>query len=592
VPAGARGPKGVTELEVTVKTDGDVPDVTVEAVEPGIQLVRIALRLPRRQTPSPMTVSYRLPLVDVHALWRPDYQSELLHNRTLEPPWESFRTSAASGAPVVCAHSLGGANRLTFACSDARNQLILRANVDEETAELVCAVVFFDLPGASLECYDAVLRVDTRDIAYHEALADVAAWWAAMPEYIPRAVPEAAREPVYSTWYAFHLGLTAESVEAQCELAHDLGCGVVIVDDGWQTETVARGYASCGDWQPAASKFPDMRAHVERVQALGLKYLLWFAVPFIGERSAAWASYSDKLLAYDPYGWEGRWGVVDPRFPEVREWLVSTYQRVVEDWGLDGLKLDFLDEFRLSPDDGFGGARDTDSVVDALEFVLDEIARPELLVEFRQTYTGPLMRRFATMLRAYDCPNDALENRVRTLTLRLLAGETAVHSDMLMWHPGDTVESAALQFLNVLFAVPQISVRLDELPGEHLEMLRFWLGFWRAHRDVLLDGRLRPFRPHAGYPLVLADGGDTLIAATYGPSFVELGRLPAVTYVVNATGSGRLVLETEPSQRFLRVRDCRGGVVEERDVRLVRLTDLDVPRSGLVELIARDSTGV
>ena len=575
----------MTSLDVAVATDGEQPEIAVDEIEHRVRLVRITLSLPERRAPSPLTVSFRHPLVDIHALWRPDYQPELVHNRTLEPPWESFRTSAASGAPVVCAHGVEDTNRITFACSDARNPLTLRANVDEDRAELLCSVTFFDLASAPLERYEAMLRIDTRDVPYHEALAAVAEWWASMPEYTPRRLLDAAREPVYSTWYAFHLGLTAEAVERQCELARDLGCGVVIVDDGWQTETVARGYASCGDWLPAPAKFPDMRAHVEQVQALGLKYLLWFAVPFVGDLSEAWSSYSNKLLAYEPFGWEGRWGVVDPRFPEVRERLASTYERAVADWRLDGLKLDFIDEFRLREEDGFGDGRDTDSVVDALELLLDEIVTPDLLVEFRQTYAGPLMRRYATMLRAADCPNDALENRIRTLTLRLLAGGTPVHSDMLMWHPDDTAESAALQLLNVLFAVPQLSVRLDELPAEHVEMLQFWLAFWRSQRGVLLDGRLRPLRPHLGYPQVLAERDDTLVAATYGPRFVELGRLPGNTYVVNASGAPRLVVETEPARRTMVVRDCRGWVVEERDVELERFTEIEVPRSGLVGLL-------
>lgn len=64
-----------------------------------------------------------------------------------------------------------------------------------------------------------------------------------------------------------------------------------------------------------------------------------------------------------------------------------------------------------------------------------------------------------------------------------------------MWHSDEPAESAALQLFNVLFSVPQISVLLDRIPPEHVEMLRFWLGIWREHRDVLLDGELAPLHP-------------------------------------------------------------------------------------------------
>jgi alpha-galactosidase len=581
--------------QIEVATEGPPPRVEVAEQEPGVYQAHVQLALQEPAVPAQVTVSLRRPLADVYALWRADHGAGCIFDVTLEPPWASFSTNAARGAPVVCAYSPSGENRLTLAWSDARNPTTARANVDEETGELLCSVTFFDSPTAPLVDYEAILRLDTRHVPYHDALAAVERWWSAMAAYTPAPVPDVAREPVYSTWYAFHLALSADAVEEQCRLARELGCGAVIVDDGWQTASVARGYSSCGDWRPAPAKFPDMRAHVERVQALGLKYLLWFAVPFVGAWSDAWNDFEDKLLAYEPVGWDGRWGVLDPRFPEVRASIVSTYERAVTDWGVDGFKLDFIDEFQLRAADEFGRGRDTDSLVDALEQTLEEITarlrarNPNVAVEFRQTYTGPLMRRFANMLRAFDCPNDALENRVRTLTLRLLAGTTPVHSDMLMWFPGDTVESAGLQLLNVLFAVPQISMRLDRLPEEQLEMLRFWLGFWRDQRDVLLDGRLRPLRPDANYPLVLAELGDTLIAAAYGQELVSVERLPATTFLVNATWGDRLVLElVEPAQRSIRVRDCRGRDALEDELRLdAGLNVLTVPRSGLVELRAR-----
>ena len=60
---------------------------------------------------------------------------------------------------------------------------------------------------------------------------------------------------------------------------------VLIVDDGWQTDDTNRGYAFCGDWQISPRRFPDMPAHVRRVHEMGLKYIVWYAVPFVGKKS-------------------------------------------------------------------------------------------------------------------------------------------------------------------------------------------------------------------------------------------------------------------------------------------------------------------
>ena len=47
-------------------------------------------------------------------------------------------------------------------------------------------------------------------------------------------------------------------------------------------------------------------------------------------------------------------------------------------------------------------------------------------------------------------------NRIRIADIRMLAGNTAVHSDMITWHHDETLEIAALQLVNTLFGVPQI----------------------------------------------------------------------------------------------------------------------------------------
>src|SRR5699024_9968263 len=122
----------------------------------------------------------------------------------------------------------------------------------------------------------------------------------------------------------------------------ELGFRTVIVDDGWQTDDTNRGYAFCGDWKVAEKKIKDMRAHVERVHQMGMKYLLWFSVPYVGMKSQMWKLFHDKLIGVDE---EQQTGILDIRYPEVRTYLKNIYVKAVSEWGLDGLKLDFIDEF-------------------------------------------------------------------------------------------------------------------------------------------------------------------------------------------------------------------------------------------------------
>lgn len=571
---------------------------------PGLYEVTLRLRAPHAAAAPAATLSWELPAGEVYCLWHPLAGLD----RGLPVEWTAgFKAAAATGAPVACLIDPAGRNRLAFALSDALHPALIKVGVHEESGGLRCIVRLFAEPSPPLEEYNLRLWWDARDLDYAACLREVSAWWAAQRGYKPAPVPEAARVPVYSTWYSFHQSITAEAVEEQCRLARQLGCEVVILDDGWQTEDQTRGYAYCGDWEAAAAKFPDMRAHVDALHAMGLKVMLWFAVPFVGIHSRAYARFRDQLLGPGP----GGSFVLDPRSPAVREHLVRLYERALREWDLDGLKLDFIDRFIL-PETGPGGAggglgaaggseglrqapfpggRDSASVPEAVDRLLGEITarlrqvRPDLLVEFRQKYVGPLMRRYGNMFRAADSPRDALTNRVRTLDLRLLAGETAVHADMVMWHPEEPVESAAMQLVHTLYAVPQISVRLEQIPPAHLAMLRFWLSFWRTHRDVLLGGWLTPCDPAHLYPTVVAGTPHKRLVAVYGGGLARPGgSLPPELLLVNGTYEQRLVLELEEEagNGLLAVWDCCGNLVRQVPVRLGQgLHSLPVPPAGV-----------
>jgi alpha-galactosidase len=93
---------------------------------------------------------------------------------------------------------------------------------------------------------------------------------------------------------------------------------------------------------------------------------------------------------------------------------------------------------------------------------------------------------------------------------------------MLMWHPGEPVEIAALQVLNVPFAVPQVSVRLNEIPKDQLAMLDFYTGCWRRNRELLLGGEFEALSPLGNYPVLRARRGGSQIVGLYADWVVKL----------------------------------------------------------------------
>lgn len=562
---------------------------TKESPEPGVELVHFAFRAPELSDPPNVRLEWRVPQLDMQFRWHTDATFQ----RNIPPDWGApLESSLAYQVPAVQLGALDGENRLTFALSEALRTVKIKAGVCEEANEIACSIELFSVPEAPLSSYETVLRLDTRHLFYAEVLRQTFRWYETFPECTPAVVPAAAFDPVYSSWYSFHQNLFDRELEAECRLAAACGMKGIIVDDGWQTDDCNRGYAYCGDWEISKNRFPDMRAHVAKVHELGMKYLVWYSVPFIGKKSRNLERFRGKFLArvdrLDTY-------VLDPRFPEVRAFLISIYENALREWDIDGFKLDFIDMFRFDGEDpavseNYAG-RDIKSLPEAVDRLLSETMahlnriKPGILIEFRQAYIGPAIRKYGSMFRAGDCPADVLSNRVRTIDLRLSSGATAVHSDMLEWNSADSAESAALQFLNILFSVPQISVRLESLPERHREMLRFWLDFWSRHRETLMHGTLRPLHPMLNYPIVIADGADEQIVAVYNPGMtVPVDCIPGRRcLVVNASGAEELVLDLASRPVSAEVFDTTGRA-GEAGVPESGLARVRVPLSGVLSL--------
>ncbi|GAB7185810.1 glycoside hydrolase family 36 protein [Kitasatospora sp. Ki12] len=518
-------------------------------------------------------IEWRVPCVDATAFWTPEPRG----TGRLPAAWSApRRTGLADGAPIAALVGTGDVALCAFAAG--RPDVLTGAGVVEETGEFR----FWAQAAERL-----TVRIDTSRRHYARCLADLAAWWGADHA---ADIPDAARQPAYSTWYSMHQDVSPKGVETQAALGKELGLDVIIVDDGWMTADRTRGYAHCGDWEPVS--LPDTAAHVRRVHELGVRYLLWYALPFIGKDSAAYQRIGRYALAEVP-----RMGAVvaDPRHPEVRAFLTDRLARAVEEWGMDGLKVDFVDWFARAAQGGdapaAGPGADCDSVDEGVRRLLAAIrdritaANPEAMIEHRQPYVSPGLWPYATMIRATDCPLSPQENRQRTVDVRLAAGPVPVHADMLMWHPAEPPEQIACHLINVLFSVPQVSVDLAAQSDGQREALAFWLGVFREHTETLQLGELLPARPDLGYPMVTARGADTVAVARYAALPVDAaGEDWRTLLVANADADPDVRLTGGSGRAAVTVRDARGHIVRQGEVELAAADPIPVPRGGLLTL--------
>jgi alpha-galactosidase len=112
------------------------------------------------------------------------------------------------------------------------------------------------------------------------------------------------------------------------------------IDDGWQKEI--------GVWTEANQKFPDgMKVIADEIHSKGMQAGIWLA-PFAVQRKGSIAkTHPDWLIRKNGkpvlgcVAWGGAY-TLDILNPNVREYLKTTFSTVLDEWGFDMVKLDFL----------------------------------------------------------------------------------------------------------------------------------------------------------------------------------------------------------------------------------------------------------
>lgn len=174
-------------------------------------------------------------------------------------------------------------------------------------------------------------------------------WFAAM------GIKPRTREKLtgYSSWYNRYAKIDEKSIRTDLE-----GCAQVLrpgdlfqIDDGWQQ--------GVGDWD-CNKKFPHgLKPLVDEIHGKGLKAGLWMAPFGCQKGSRLMKEHPDWLLQVEGKPWYCgcNWGgfyALDIDKPEVREHLRRVFDRVLNQWGFDLVKLDFL--YATAP---FGDARES-----------------------------------------------------------------------------------------------------------------------------------------------------------------------------------------------------------------------------------------
>lgn len=426
-------------------------------------------------------MSFAVPIIDMHGFWHPDRRWP---SAKLE--WTiDFIAAANRFWPVLSFFNLHGENRGTFSVSDLIDDCRINAKMNQTGC-----------------CYDVTISVavpEDRELDFTLWLDFEAGKW---QDALRRAIehserpprpdyPAAAWLPVFCTWYAVHACVTQKWVENTAKCAAELGFGNFIVDDGWCFDEMRRStpdntfrwYESIGDWEVSTRKFPDFRAHLKRVKAMGLNYILWVTPFLIGIRSRVSAQLGpDGVQPAVQSGCQ----VFNPDSEAGCEIMKEKLVRLVREYDIAGLKIDFIDKPSPSLEHPCGR-----KIMNFIRGLTDEMrtVRPDILIEFREAYSQQAMRGCATQFRAADVPLDWMDNFRRLAKMHMELGDgVPIHADPAYWHPDELPENISRHMIAALSGVPMLSMDLGSIGEVPRAIVRHWLVFYRKHLETFRIG--------------------------------------------------------------------------------------------------------
>ncbi len=150
----------------------------------------------------------------------------------------------------------------------------------------------------------------------------------------------------WTSWYYYYTNITEEIILENIRAFKDRNIPIDIfqIDDGYQK--------AGGDWLTVNQKFPGgMKYLAGEIKKAGYQAGIWLA-PFICTEDSDiylhnkdWTIKDDKgspvIIGYND-SWKSRFYALDFYNPEVREYLRDVFKTVLDDWGFDMVKLDFL----------------------------------------------------------------------------------------------------------------------------------------------------------------------------------------------------------------------------------------------------------
>jgi alpha-galactosidase len=330
------------------------------------------------------------------------------------------------------------------------------------------------------------------------------------------------------------------------------GCEYFVIDAGWYADLREDWSQTLGSWQASATRFPrGLKFVLDQIRQAGMIPGLWLEPEVAGPKS---------LLAHKPDNWffvrHGKRVLKNSRFlldfrnPEVRAYLDQVIARLVNDYGVGYIKMDYnvdsLQGTELNADSfGQGLLEHNRAHLEWLNRVLDRY--PELVIENCGSGGGRMDYAMLGRLQIQSMTDQ--EDYLKLPAILVGASAAVLPEQLAIWsYPlaNADADQASFNMVTAMLCRIHQSGRLDSLSAEAGKQVAEGI---RVYKEVLRKSipDSVPF-----YPLGLSDVTNTTTAVALGmhaPARTLLGvwRIdgPATAKIPWAYGEAKLLYPSD-----------------------------------------------
>ena len=308
------------------------------------------------------------------------------------------------------------------------------------------------------------------------------------------------------------------------------GCEYFVIDAGWYGEQNEDWWSTVGLWQPSKTRWPrGIRFVLDRIREKGMIPGLWLEPEVAGKRSA---------LAAKPDSWffmrhgqrvvkNGRL-LLDFRNPEVRSYLDGVIERLVKEYGVGYIKMDYNTDTLEGTDqnaDSFGQGllEHNRAVLSWLDGLLDRY--PELVIENCGSGGGRMDYGMLSHTQIQSCTDQ--EEYLRMPAIATGASAGVAPSQLALWsYPlkDADADQASFNMVNAMLLRIHQSGHLAALTPEAAANVKEGI---RVYKEIIREHipKAVPF-----YPLGMPDVTDSVKPIALGirspdRSFVAIWRI-------------------------------------------------------------------